>query len=90
MPGPRLVIGDFNEWTRGLVTRLLAANLRSVRLKDHLRRARTYPGLLPVLHLDHVYHDPVLPLVHFAVHRTPLSLRASDHLPLVADFEVPE
>ena len=27
--GPRLVIGDFNEWTRGLATKMLTASLSS-------------------------------------------------------------
>jgi endonuclease/exonuclease/phosphatase family metal-dependent hydrolase len=81
--GPRLVMGDFNEWTRGLATRLLCSHLESATPK----RARTYPGLLPLLNLDHIYHDPVLCLEHFDWHRTRKTLVASDHLPLVADFE---
>jgi endonuclease/exonuclease/phosphatase family metal-dependent hydrolase len=80
------VLGDFNEWTKGLATTLLNSHLTSADIRVHLRRARTYPGFLPFLHLDHVYHDPALRLERLTLHRTPKSLVASDHLPLVADF----
>lgn len=88
LSGPRLVLGDFNEWTRGLASRLLAAELRSADVRTHLRTRRTYPGVLPFLHLDHVYHDATLRLERLALHRSRLALVASDHLPLVADFRL--
>ncbi|HWQ52314.1 MAG TPA: endonuclease/exonuclease/phosphatase family protein [Bryobacteraceae bacterium] len=87
---PRIVMGDFNEWLPGLVTRLLSVHLESPDLRKHLERTRTYPGLLPLMHLDHIYHDPALGLEKFLVHRSRRALIASDHLPLVADFRVPE
>jgi endonuclease/exonuclease/phosphatase family metal-dependent hydrolase len=86
LDGPRVMLGDFNEWTRGLTTRLLGRHLKSVNLKRHLRWARTYPGVLPVLHLDHIYFDPSLNLERLALHRSRTALVTSDHLPLVADF----
>jgi endonuclease/exonuclease/phosphatase family metal-dependent hydrolase len=53
--GPKVVLGDFNEWTRGLATMMLSERLRSVDLRSRLgRRRRTYPGIFPVLHLDHI------------------------------------
>jgi endonuclease/exonuclease/phosphatase family metal-dependent hydrolase len=88
LAGPRLVVGDFNEWTRGLASRLLAAELRSADVRRHLRTRRTYPGVLPFLHLDHVYHDAALSLERLTLHRSRLALVASDHLPLVADFRL--
>lgn len=83
---PRVVLGDFNEWTRGLATRLLAKEFESVDIQLHLGRRRTYPGLLPLLHLDHIYYDPGLRLENLSICRTKLALVASDHLPLVATF----
>ena len=56
---------------------------------QHLQRARTFPGILPILHLDHIYFDDKLDLKRLAVHRTRTALMASDHLPLVADFALP-
>ena len=87
LTGPKIVLGDFNEWTTGLATRLLGSHMRSVDVRKHLGRRRTYPGLLPFLHLDHIYYDGPLDLVKLSLHRTRKSLVASDHLPLVADFE---
>jgi endonuclease/exonuclease/phosphatase family metal-dependent hydrolase len=86
--GPRVVLGDFNEWTAGLTSRLLAARLNSVDIGTHLHRKKTYPGLLPVLHLDHIYFDDALALEGLRLHRTRKALLASDHLPLVADFQL--
>jgi endonuclease/exonuclease/phosphatase family metal-dependent hydrolase len=83
---PRILLGDFNEWTRGLTTRLLNRHWNSAEPEQRLGRARTYPGVFPLLHLDHIYYNSVLKLKNVAVHRTRLALAASDHLPIVADF----
>jgi endonuclease/exonuclease/phosphatase family metal-dependent hydrolase len=87
--GVRIVLGDFNEWTRGLATRLLNAQFESVDVQRCPRRTRTYPGILPLLHLDHIYFDPTLTVEHRYLHRSRAALIASDHLPLVADFRMP-
>jgi endonuclease/exonuclease/phosphatase family metal-dependent hydrolase len=86
LKGPKIVLGDFNEWTSGLATQLLGAHLQSVDVLKHLGRRRTYPGLLPMLHLDHIYYDGPLELLKLTLHRSRKALMASDHLPLVADF----
>jgi len=86
--GRKIVLGDFNEWMKGTTTRLLSSRLRSVDLSTFLRRRRTYPGLFPILHLDHIYHDGPLEIVGVELLRTRLSLVASDHLPLVADLRL--
>jgi endonuclease/exonuclease/phosphatase family metal-dependent hydrolase len=86
IPGPRIMLGDFNEWTRGLVTRLLDEHFRSGDIRLHLKRSRTYPGLLPLIHLDHIYFDEALELEHAELHRSRAALLASDHLPIFADF----
>jgi endonuclease/exonuclease/phosphatase family metal-dependent hydrolase len=86
--GAKLVLGDFNEWMRGLTTRLLSSRLKSVDLSTYLTRRRTYPGFFPILHLDHIYYSGRLEVVHVELPRTRLSLVASDHLPLVADIRV--
>src|ERR1700757_248963 len=83
---PRLLIGDFNEWTRGLVSKTLQHSFQSVDIQLHLNRKRTYPGVLPIMHLDHMYFDRELALEEFVLHRSRMALVASDHLPLVAEF----
>jgi endonuclease/exonuclease/phosphatase family metal-dependent hydrolase len=86
--GPRILLGDFNEWTRGRVTQALSQDLQSADLRLHAGRRRTYPGVLPFWHLDHVYYDKELQLNRFQIHKTQISLIASDHLPLVAEFKL--
>lgn len=85
---PRLVVGDLNEWTRGLTTRLLRNTFQTFRPRHTLRVPATFPGLLPLVTLDHCYYEPPLNLLESHLVRTPTALIASDHLPLVADFTV--
>jgi endonuclease/exonuclease/phosphatase family metal-dependent hydrolase len=85
---PKIVLGDFNEWMRGLATQMLSERLQSIDLRQHLRRRRTYPGVFPVLHLDHIYYEGEVEVVKLELPRTRLSLMASDHLPLVAELKV--
>jgi endonuclease/exonuclease/phosphatase family metal-dependent hydrolase len=87
---PRILLGDFNEWTRGLATRMLSAHFRSAESNTGSKEPRGYPGVLPMLHLDHMYYDEALKLLTFQLHRSRKALIASDHLPLVASFEVKE
>ena len=86
--GPRVMLGDFNEWTHGLTSRLLKDHFQSPDLREALGRKRTYPGVLPFLHLDHIYYDGHLKLEKASVHRSRTALVASDHLPLIADFRI--
>jgi endonuclease/exonuclease/phosphatase family metal-dependent hydrolase len=88
--GPRIVLGDFNEWVRGLVTKTLVAEFHLTDLHAHLTRARSYPALLPMLHLDHIYFDHHLRVEKVFFHRSRRSIIASDHLPLVADLVLAE
>lgn len=84
--GPMVVMGDFNEWTRGPATQLLSAMLISLELGAFLKRRRSYPGVLPFLHLDHIYHSSDLEVSAVHLPRTRRTLVASDHLPLAADL----
>ena len=59
-------------------------------LTHHLRRRRTYPGVLPMFHLDHIYVDGGLVVEKVTLPRNRLTLVASDHLPLVADCVMPD
>ena len=85
---PKVVMGDFNEWMKGLATSVLSERLQSIDLRKHLSRRRTYPGVFPMLHLDHIYYDGKVEVAKLDLPRTRLSLMASDHLPLVADLRV--
>lgn len=84
--GERIVLGDLNEWTRGLVTHTLTQELRRVDLEVPVFRRRTYPALLPFLHLDYIYFEHTLRARDAFFYTSRQALVASDHLPLVADF----
>ncbi|MCC7415858.1 MAG: endonuclease/exonuclease/phosphatase family protein [Acidobacteria bacterium] len=86
--GAKIVLGDFNEWMRGLATTLLSERLNSVDLREFLKRRRTYPGVFPLLHLDHIYYAGQVRVVGIELPRTRPALIASDHLPLVANIEI--
>ena len=85
---PRIIFGDFNEWTRGLTSRRMAGAFETFEPASMLKSARTYPGLMPLLHLDHFYYDPIFRLERMELVRNRATLIASDHLPLVAEFSV--
>lgn len=86
--GPKVVLGDFNEWLRGEATRILSATLDGVDLPGSLRRRRTYPGVMPLLHLDHIYVAGGIEVGHVGLVRTRTALVASDHVPLVAEIRL--
>jgi len=86
LSGPRVLIGDFNEWIKGLTTRMLSEKFESLNLELHVRKRRSYPGFLPLMHLDHVYFERPLHIEKAELVRTRLSKIASDHLPLIATF----
>ena len=83
-----MVLGDFNEWMKGLATSMLSERLQSIDLRKHLSRKRTYPGVFPMVHLDHIYYEGTVEVAKLELPRTRLALMASDHLPLVADLRV--
>jgi endonuclease/exonuclease/phosphatase family metal-dependent hydrolase len=88
VPGPKIVLGDFNEWARGIARDVLAERLHSIDLRQHLSRRRTYPGFFPILHLDHIYYEGHVEVLKVTMPRDRLTLMASDHLPLVADLRI--
>ena len=86
--GPKIILGDFNEWMRGLATRTLSTLFQGIDIRAHLRRRRTYPGIFPVLHLDHIYYEGRVEVRSVELPRSRKALMASDHLPLVANLTV--
>jgi len=81
--GPHCVLmGDFNEWW------LWGHPLRWIKaMFGHSPALRTFPARRPVLPLDRIWIRPPAVLCDIRVHRTRLSARASDHLPLKAVVE---
>jgi endonuclease/exonuclease/phosphatase family metal-dependent hydrolase len=88
LAGTRIVMGDFNEWVPGDATRLLSAHFGARNLSSRPARRRTYPCVLPLLRLDHIYFDASLQLRRLRLHRSRRALVASDHLPVLAEFSL--
>lgn len=76
---PIIVMGDINEWARySRTSRALHGSLGKT------PSPRTFPASFPMLALDRILVYPKHALQHLAVHRSPLTRIASDHLPLTA------
>ena len=89
---PCVVAGDFNDW-RSLLDPLFTDFLgfrsatRGLALRNgHLR---TYPAFSPTGALDRIYYRGRIRLVLARRCRLAVSRVASDHLPVIADFELP-
>ncbi|MEM8944730.1 MAG: endonuclease/exonuclease/phosphatase family protein [Planctomycetota bacterium] len=75
--------GDYNDVWSSLGRRVMQpAGFRSVS-----RTTRTFPAALPVRPLDRIFYRGPLQSTHAFAARTSVARQASDHLPLVADFE---
>ncbi len=86
-----LVGGDFNDW-RSRLERIFTNGLRfrsaTDRSQSGLGPIPTYPAFFPGGPLDRIYYRGPLRLL--AAHRCRLRLSriASDHLPIIAEFEI--
>ena len=88
---PCLVGGDFNDW-RMLLEPAFREDLRfgSATERPHLLTGaiRTFPSFFPQGALDRIYYRGGLRLQGARRCRLALSRVASDHLPVIADFEL--
>ena len=80
---PLLVAGDFNDWGSHVQTTLAQEGL--VAYANH--RTPTFPSRLPLVQLDYVFARGLKPTAA-EVPRGRIWWRMSDHLPLIADFEL--
>ena len=86
--GPVLLAGDFNSVPSSPVYRRLGQRLREAGSFPGVGRPPpTFPSFWPRLRLDHVFAGPGIRITAVAALTTPLARMASDHLPLVVDFE---
>lgn len=79
-----VVAGDFNDWGSRVQRALGAAGL----VAFEQQKTATFPSRLPVVQLDHVYARGLTPL-GLQVPRGRIWGRMSDHLPLIAEFDLP-
>jgi endonuclease/exonuclease/phosphatase family metal-dependent hydrolase len=81
---PLIIAGDFNDVWDNLGKRVM----HPAGFQLGSGQVRTFPAAAPLRRLDRVfYRGPIVSLAAFAGH-TNTARRASDHLPLVVDFEL--
>lgn len=84
---PTLMIGDSNDW-RNTLAQGPAAILGLRHVTAPPWRFRSFPAYLPIGSLDKAFCSPSVQVSSVHVAATKLARVASDHLPLVIDFEV--
>jgi endonuclease/exonuclease/phosphatase family metal-dependent hydrolase len=85
---PCIVGGDFNDWRSQLApifTEVLAFRCATERARGPIR---TYPSFSPTGGLDRIFYRGHLRWVASASCRLRVSKVASDHLPVIADFDL--
>jgi endonuclease/exonuclease/phosphatase family metal-dependent hydrolase len=79
-----VIMGDFNDWLPGRsLVHLLEERWGA------LPHPPSFPVQWPLLALDRIWVHPRGALRRLATHVTPATRRASDHLPVVAEFALP-
>ncbi len=76
-------MGDMNAWRKCQATRTLDDELH-----HNLQWPPSFPATRPVLALDRIYSYGVK-MTSIEPHATRASRKASDHLPVVAQIELP-
>ncbi|MEO8927522.1 MAG: endonuclease/exonuclease/phosphatase family protein [Caulobacteraceae bacterium] len=87
---PLILLGDLNATSRTVAYRTLAAKLADAHAVRGARAGRvaTFPSAMPVLRIDHALISAGVRILRLAAPNGPLARLASDHLPLVIDFEL--
>jgi endonuclease/exonuclease/phosphatase family metal-dependent hydrolase len=84
---PTLIAGDYNDW-RNTLARGPFHQSEFHQVTGPPSRFRSFPAFLAVMSLDKAFCRGELLVRQARVVRTPLSRLASDHLPLVVDFQL--
>ena len=87
MHNPTIIIGDTNDWRN----RLFETCFREWNIDQATRpisRFRTFPAWLPVGSLDKAFVRGSVNIKKAHVIKSPLTRKASDHLPIVLDFHL--
>lgn len=86
---PLIVVGDFNCGRRSAPCRTLLHGLHDARaLARSARSTATFPSAMPMRRIDHVFVSGEIRVTSVSVATDAQTRRASDHLPLIVDFEV--
>ncbi len=80
---PTVFLGDYNMWGRG------QRALRAFGAPSSATAPKTFPSKFPILALDRIWGGPGTKLTDIEALKSPVTRKASDHLPLRAIIELP-
>ncbi len=87
--GPTLLTGDFNATSITRPYQALTRRLSDCQRELGLRPSvKTFPSSFPAIRIDHCFTSPEVVVTAVSAPFSPLARMASDHLPLVVDFEI--
>jgi len=84
---PTLITGDFNDW-RNTLSRHAFRHHSFRQATAPTRRFRSFPAFFPLASLDKLFLRGAIHISHVHVLKNRLARQASDHLPLIADFNL--
>jgi len=85
---PLILCGDFNDWRNELPTTIeKRMNLKDCKNKFPTKNLKTFPSTLPLFALDRIFYRG-LELIDCDVVKPKNKFLSSDHLPLIADFQI--
>ena len=86
---PTILLGDFNAHRRSGVCKTLLHGLLDTRqLMNGAGAISTFPSTLPIVGIDHVFVSDDVRVRAITTPADRLTRQASDHLPLVVDFDL--
>lgn len=87
---PVIIAGDFNDWSGKEVAKHMNSDLdlKEAFFHGHQRYAKTFPSFWPFLSVDRIYFRGMSPVFCHCLNGKPWN-RLSDHVPLLAEFELP-
>lgn len=84
---PVILCGDFNSGRRSVVWQRIHQRLGDAQLRLREHRARpTFPSSKPLVSLDHIFVSHHFRISDVIVADSPMTVVASDHLPLLAEL----
>ena len=87
--GPTLLAGDFNATSITRPYQTLARRLDDCQRRLDLKPSvKTFPSSFPAIRIDHCFVSPEIRVTGVRSDFSPLARVASDHLPLIIDFDI--
>lgn len=87
--GPTILTGDFNATSLTRPYKTLTRRLDDAQRRLGLKPSvKTFPSSFPAIRIDHCFVSPEIRVTAIQAPFSPLARMASDHLPLIMDFEI--